>query len=114
MQIQIRRRNLELTAELSGHIERRLQFSLGRFGNRLRAAVVHLQGLSGPPDGVEQECKITVHTNWNCQIVVEDRHADVFAAVARAAERAGRAVERQTALRDGSQHPRPTGLRFGD
>jgi putative sigma-54 modulation protein len=114
MQIQIRKRNLELTAELGGHIERRLQFSLGRFGGRLRSAVVHLEDLNGPKGGVDQLCKLTIQTDWHCQIVIEERDADIFAAIARAAERAGRAMERQTALRYGSERPRPTRVHFGD
>jgi len=114
MQIQIRKRNLELTPELGGHIERRLQFSLGRFRSRLRSAVVHLEDLNGPKGGADQECKLTIYTNWHCQIVIEERDTDMFVAVTRAAERAGRAVERQTALRDGSERPRPMRIQFGD
>jgi len=113
MQIQIRKRNLELTSELRGHVERRLQFSLGRFGGRLRSAVVNLEDLNGLNGGADQECKLTIQTSWRCQIVIEERDADIFAAVARAAERAGRAMERQTALRYGSAL-RPTKVHFGD
>ena len=114
MQIQIRKRNLELTSELGGHIERRLQFSLGRFGGRLRSAVVQLEDLNGPEGALDQECKLTLHTDWHRQIVIEERNADIFAAVTRAAERAGRAMERQTSLRYGSERPRPTRVHFGD
>ena len=113
MQIQIRKRNLELTPELGGHIERRLQFSLGRFGGRLRSALVHLEDLNGPKGGVDQECRLTIRTAWRCQIVIEERDADMFAAVARATERAGRAMGRQTALRYGNERPRATRVHSG-
>ena len=113
MQIQIRKRNLDLTPELVGHIERRLRFSLGRFHARLRSALVQLEDINGPKGGVDQRCKLTVMTNWHCQIVVDERDADIFAAVARASDRAARAVERQTALRYGSD-PRPVRVHFGN
>lgn len=114
MQIQIRKRNLELTPELIGYVERRLQFSLGRFKRRLRSAQVSLKDVNGPKGGVDQTCKITIQTNWHCQIVIDERDADMFAAITRAADRAGRAVERQTTLRYGSDTSRPTRIRFGD
>jgi putative sigma-54 modulation protein len=114
MQIQIRRRNVALTSELHAHIDRRLQFSLGRFRSRLRSAMIHLEDLNGPKGGVDQECKLTIHTLWHREIVIEERDVDMFVAVARAAERAGRSVERQTAIRFGSEHPRPARVQFGD
>jgi len=109
MQIQIRKRNLDLTPELAGHIERRLRFSLGAFTARLRSAVVQLEDINGPKGGVDQTCKLTVMTKWHYQIVIDERDANISVAVARAA----RAVERQTALRYGSD-PRPARFHFGD
>ena len=100
MQIQIRKYNLAMSNALREHIERRLNFSLGRFGAWLRTVVVNLHDLNGPKGGIDQECKLTMRTSWKSEIVIEERDSDVFAAVARAADRAGRAVERQARLRD--------------
>ena len=112
MQIQVRKHNLVMTDALLEHIERRLNFSLGRFGVRLRTVVVNLHDLNGPKGGVDQECKLTMRTSWKSEIVIEERDADVFAAVARAADRAGRAVERQASLRYGSGPPGPARTQF--
>ncbi len=114
MRIQIRKRNLELTPELASHVDRRLRFSLGRFAGRLRSAVVNLEDVNGPRGGVDQECKLTIQTNWHSQIVIEERDADMFVAVTRAADRAGRAVGRQTSLRYGAGIPRPVKVRLGN
>ena len=114
MQIQIRKHNLELTTELAQHVERQLHFSLGRFNGRVRSVVVGLQDLNGPKGGVDQECKLSIRTSWSGQVVVAERNPDIFAAVALAAGRAGRAVERQTRLRYGVDRVRPMKIQFGN
>jgi len=114
MQIQIRSKNAESTPELQQHIERRLQFALGRFNGRVRLAVVRLQDLNGPKGGVDQECALEIHTSWHTRIHIEERDKDVFAAVSRAAERAGRAFERQSRLRYGAEVPSHARVQFGD
>lgn len=114
MQIQIRRHNQEADKELTEFVERRLRFSLGRFSGRLRFIVVSLDDLNGPRGGVDQECRITVHTAWGVEIVIAERGSDSFAAAARAAERAGRSVRRQISLRLSSFNHRPAEFTFGD
>ena len=114
MQIQIRQHNLEPNRELAEFVERRIQFSLGRFNGRLRSTVVSLQDLNGPRGGVDQECRITVHTAWGSEIVITERHSDSFAAVACATERAGRAVRRQIGLRLNSPSRGPAEFELED
>ena len=94
MQVEIRARNLELTRALQAHAERRLQFALGRFGSRIDRVVVRLADLNGPGGGVDKRCRIAVGLIRSKSVVVDDRDADLYTAVDRAADRAGRCVAR--------------------
>ena len=113
MQIQIKQKNIELTPGLLQHIERRLQFALGRFNGRVRLAVVRLQDLNGPKGGGDQECALEIHTSWHTRIRIQERDENAFAAVSRAAERAGGAFERQSRLRYEGGAASHTPVHFG-
>ena len=75
--------------------QRRLRFALGRFDRRIDGVRVRFHDVNGPRGGVDQECQVTVRLGRPAElIVVEERDADPHAALARAADRAARAVGR--------------------
>jgi len=82
---------------LRAHVERRLHFALGRFGGRVRQATVRLSDLNGPRGGVDKACRIAVRLPASPDLVVEDADGDLYVAIDRAAERAGRSVGRHLA-----------------
>jgi putative sigma-54 modulation protein len=98
MEIDVRLRGIEATAGLRGNVKRVLMGALSRFGSALSHAVVRLTDINGPDGGDDKQCRIEVHGARIGQVVIEERHAKVEAAVARAAERAafsvGRSIER--------------------
>ena len=104
MQIQVRNHCLAKSTELKDHIDRHLQFALGRFAPRIRSITVRLADLNGPRGGLDQECRLLVQLadrvgmRGRPGIVIEELDSDVFSAVARASERAGRAVARHLRL----------------
>lgn len=93
MKILIRSR-IRASAAVRAYVERRLQFSLGRFSQRVERAVVHLEDVNGPRGGEDKVCRIEVRLRPTGNVLVEESGCAVIAAVAGAAERLGRAVSR--------------------
>jgi ribosome-associated translation inhibitor RaiA len=98
MHLEIRAR-LGLSEALKRTIERRMAFALGRFGARVSAVTVWLSDVNGPRGGVDKACQVQVALAGGPPVRVEDRDADLYAAIARAADRVGRAVARDLARR---------------
>ena len=96
MRLDIRGRHLRLTAALQDHVTRRLRFALGRFDGRLRGIAVRLADVNGPRGGVDKRCEVHVDVAGR-RITIEELDEDLYAAIDRAAERAGRATERALA-----------------
>ena len=90
MQIRIRGRKVRVTKVLRAHVERRLGFALGRFGEHVGRVVVHLSKSEERLDREEKRCRIAVALRRHVR--VQETDADLFAAVDRAADRAARSV----------------------
>lgn len=94
MKIHVRSKHFAVDEALRCHIERRLEFSLGRCSPRILRTTVQLLDLNGPRGGEDKACRIEVRLRPTGTLFVEDRDADLFAAVDRAADRTGRSVAR--------------------
>lgn len=92
MKLDIVGRGVEVTEALAIHVERRLRFALGRFGMRVPHVAVTVADLNGPRGGVDQLCRIIADITPRGKVVVEVRDTEAVIAVARAAERIGRAI----------------------
>ncbi len=104
MQIHIQARGLELTEGLREHVRRRLRFALGWADDHLRQVSVRLSDESGPHGGKEKHCQIQIEIPGTSDLTIEDIEVDVYVAIDRAADRAGRAVShRLERLRDHRQ-----------
>ena len=111
MKIELRIRGVEDVAELREHVERRMQFALGRFAPEVAHVTVRLSDENGPRGGVDKRCHLTVRGPRLSTVVIDERSAVVEAAIDLAADRAGRAVAR---LLDRRRHRsvRPTLLQL--
>lgn len=89
MKIQIQSLAFPLTAAVLDHTERRLRFALTRIRDRIRRVDVRLGDKNGPRGGEEKYCRIQVFLENAPPVLIEDRGGDVYAAIDRAAERAG-------------------------
>ena len=98
MQIEIRPR-LGMNDAVRHATERRMAFALGRFGARISAVTVWLSDANGPRGGVDKVCRVQVALASGPSLRVEDVDADLYAAIARAADRVGRATARVLARR---------------
>ncbi|MDG4549385.1 MAG: HPF/RaiA family ribosome-associated protein [Candidatus Contendobacter sp.] len=109
MNIHIQARGFPLTEGLREHVARRLQFALGWADDRLRQVSVRLSDENGPRGGEDKRCRIRIAFPGGPSAVIEDTEADLYVAIDRAADRAGRSVtrrlERQRDYRHGASPP---------
>lgn len=95
MRLDIRIQKVDLPREVERYIARRLHFCLGRFEIRIRSITVRISDINGPRGGADKRCRMAVRLIPSGVIVIEEVHADLFAAIDRSAERAGQALARK-------------------
>jgi putative sigma-54 modulation protein len=108
MKIQITKRNVDVDEALRAHVERRLGFALGRFGDRIGRVIVRFCDINGRRGGADKRCQIEVELLPVRAVRAEDVDADLFAAVDRAADQAARSIARAIERERGIAAPRPT------
>jgi len=100
MRIDIQGRGVPLTAALLDHTERRLRLALTRAADQIRRVAVRL-GDANPVHGADaKSCRLRVLMEQAPPVLIVEFGADLYAAIDRAAERAGRNV----AIRVGRLH----------
>jgi len=95
MQMHIQARNFSLTDALRSHAERRLRFALACCNDRIQRVVMRLSDINGPRGGADKRCHLQVTMAGLADVVIEDIEADLYVAIDRATDRAGRTVVRQ-------------------
>ena len=97
MQMDIQCRDFELTESLRDYTKKRLAYSL-RFGSAyIMRLVVRLSDINGPRGGEDKRCCLEVRLKGLPEVVIEDTETDIYVAIDRAAERAGRTLARRLA-----------------
>jgi len=104
MQIDIEARDFPLTDALRSHAERRLRSALTCCGEHIRRVAMRLSDVNGPRGGADKRCRLQVVLAGLPDVVVEDTEGDLYVAIDRATDRAGRTLvrkidRRQTLLR---------------
>jgi putative sigma-54 modulation protein len=94
MKIIIRPRHVDLDDSIREHIDRQLEFSLGRFSSRIRQVTARIVDLNGPRGGEDKSCRIEIQLQPSGVVFVEYTAAHLCAAVDRAADKAARTVSR--------------------
>jgi ribosome-associated translation inhibitor RaiA len=107
MQIEIEARNFPLIQALHSHAERQLRSALTCCGDHIRRVAVRLSDVNGPRGGADKRCRLQVVLAGLPDVVVEDVEADLYVAIDRATDRAGRTLvrkieRRRTLLRQSS------------
>lgn len=95
MQIDIKARQFPLTDGLYSHAERRLHFALSSYGDQIRRVIVRLSDINGPRGGADKRCHLQVLLVGLPDIVVEDTEPDLYVAINRTTDRAGRTLVRK-------------------
>jgi putative sigma-54 modulation protein len=110
-------RSVEIDDSLRGFVEHRVLLALGRLSPGIHCAIVRLYDINGPRGGMDKKCRIQVRLRSRNSLVVEHTDSNLYAAISRAADRAGRAVvhakerssghRRERVLADTHRHPEP-------
>ena len=95
MRIDIQTKNFSMTDALHSHAERRMRFALTRGDDHIRRMVMRLSVINGPRGGAVMRCHLQVMMARLPDVLVEDIQADVYLAIDRATDRAGRTVVRK-------------------
>ena len=107
MKIDIQARDFQLTEALQSHIRRRLDFALSPRYDQIHQIQVRLNDVNGPRGGADKCCHIYIVLPRMQDVVVEDIEIDMYIAINRAIDRAGRSVSRRLA-RKRVRNLRPT------
>ena len=111
MRIDIKASGFDLTEGLREHTQRRLQFALGWANHDVRAVSVRLSDINGPRGGRDKRCRIQVPFAGTRNVVIEDTEADLYVAIDRAVDRAGRTLARRVAQLRDHRHASPRDTR---
>jgi putative sigma-54 modulation protein len=103
MLIDIKARGFRLTESLRANAERRGRSALGASSRRVHSVVMRLADENGPRGGVDKRCTIQPNLPGAPPVIIEQLEADLYVAIDRAANRAGRAVSRRLRRRYGWQ-----------
>ncbi|MET0067813.1 MAG: HPF/RaiA family ribosome-associated protein [Candidatus Thiodiazotropha sp.] len=110
MQIDIQARDFSLTPALRNHAERRARFALTCCDDHIQRVVLRLSDINGPRGGADKRCRLQVVLSGLPDVIIEDTEADLYVAIDRATDRAGRTLlrkvdRRNTLLRQDRSHP---------
>jgi ribosomal subunit interface protein len=94
MQIDIQSQGFTLTDGLRDYVMKRLAYGLNHGDQSITRVVVRLSDINGPRGGADKRCFIEVRLKGAPTVVIEDLEGDLYLAIDRAAERAGRALAR--------------------
>ena len=95
MQIDIQARKFRLTKALRSYAEQLLRFCLTRVDAHIQRIVVRLSDINGPRGGRGNRCELQVRLFGLPDVVIVDTEADLYFAIDRAVDRAGRTVRRR-------------------
>ena len=95
MQIDIQARNFRLTDALENHIRRRLDYAMSPRLDQIQQIRVRLSDINGPRGGADKCCQLQIVLPHLQDVIVNDTRVDMYAAISRAIERAGRTVSRR-------------------
>ena len=99
MRIDIQAPHFSVTEALRNHIERRLCFALSFSEEQVHRVDIRLSDINGPRGGADRCCRLRVVLRGVPDVVVEDVELDLYVAIDRVANRAGRTVRRRLTRR---------------
>lgn len=97
MQMDIQSQGFSLTEGLNNYVEKRLAYGLSRGDNAITRINVRLSDINGPRGGADKRCLIEMRIKGQPSVVIEDTEVDLYVAIDRATERAGRTLARRLA-----------------
>ena len=106
MQIVTQARGFDLSDEVREHVQRRLGFAIDWAHEHIMSISVVLSDINGPRGGEDKRCRVQVALAGTADVVIDDTQADLYVAIDRAVDRAGRTLARRLARQRQHQHGR--------
>ncbi|WP_332879108.1 HPF/RaiA family ribosome-associated protein [Massilia sp. S19_KUP03_FR1] len=110
----IQAHGFQLSQALRTHTELRVATALGWASEHMRQLDISLSDINGPRGGVDKRCRIHVLLGGGREVIIEDVEADLYVAINRAADRAGRTIVRQIQRRRDFSHQRPAPVELSE
>ena len=98
VRLQLTAHGIPLTPDLREYVQRRAHFALGRFTRRIDRISIRLADVNDAGVDLDKCCTVRIDAGLAQAVVIRERHDDIRMAVALAAERAARTVERRFRL----------------
>ena len=95
MRIQVLADGIELTDGIRAHAHKRLYYAIGWAGAQVELVQLRVLDLNGPKGGVDKCCRIRIELRRGGVVTIEEIQSDMYVAVSRAVDRAGRTLARQ-------------------
>lgn len=95
MRVELRVRNVDLAEALREYIVRTLDFTLGRFGERVGRVRVKISGLNGARGGTIASCRISADLKQFGRVALQETDLDLYAAIDSAVTRLGRLLSQR-------------------
>lgn len=94
MDLRLRSEGFRITGALDGYVRLRLRHALGRFQDWIEGIAVSLRDDNGPRGGVDKRVCLHIGLRGLQPVTIEERGADLYAAIGRGSLRAERQVAR--------------------
>ncbi|MDP2028968.1 MAG: HPF/RaiA family ribosome-associated protein [Thiobacillus sp.] len=94
MQIDIQSQGFTLTDGLRDYVMKRLAYRLSHGDESVTRVNVRLSDINGPRGGADKRCVIEIRLKALPAVVIESTETDLYVAIDRASERAGRNLTR--------------------
>ncbi|RYY73078.1 MAG: HPF/RaiA family ribosome-associated protein [Gammaproteobacteria bacterium] len=114
MRIDIHTGSFSLTDGLRKHVEHRVRSTLSWAQQGLQNVSLRLEDINGPKGGVDKSCRIQIPVAGGTPVVIHEVQPDLYVAIDRALERAGRALSRKLARKRDFTHKRLVSTLIGD
>lgn len=95
MKLDIQARDFHITDSIMSYVRDRIALVLGTRSDQIKSIMVRLGDVNGPRGGVDKRCQVRVSLPRLKDIVIEDIQSDLYVAIFRAMDRAGRTVNRR-------------------
>ena len=106
MKIETRAQGFRTTMALSAHVEREVRKSLSGVRPRPDAVLASLSDVNGPRGGDDKRCQLRGRRPRAGEVVASAAHADMYQAIAQAADRFRRALVHRSDHRQTSRRRR--------
>lgn len=90
----IQSRGFTMTKAIRDYTERRLRYAVSFAGGYIGRVTVRLSDINGPRGGEDKRCQLVLTLKGMPSVVIEDIESNLYTAIDRAAERAGRTIAR--------------------